>query len=84
MYYLIKWHCDNFTSGPVIKHVFFFYPEPLPVACARVDALQSHGYRKEGLRLAVAIVETLKHNQKKNRDIYKQTSELVMFYYLQF
>ena len=52
-------------------HVFiaaFFGLEPLPVACARVDALQSHGYKKEGLHLAVAIVETLKHNQKKQRD----------------
>ena len=57
--------------------MFLLILEPLPVSCARVDALQSHGYRKEGLRLAVAIVETLKHNQKKHRDNFnKHQSEL--------
>ena len=34
--------------------------EHLPTACARVDALRSHGHIKEALRLAVAIVRTMK------------------------
>ena len=32
----------------------------MPTACARVDALRSHGYVKEALRLCVAIVRTMK------------------------
>ncbi|KAL3196940.1 hypothetical protein MRX96_015019 [Rhipicephalus microplus] len=29
--------------------------EPIPVACSRVEALRSHGYQQEALRLAVAV-----------------------------
>lgn len=39
-------------------------PEPVPVACSRVDALRSHGYTCEALRLAVAVVRTLKQAQR--------------------
>ena len=38
--------------------------EHIPTACARVDALRSHGYTSEALRLAVAIVRTMKRNQQ--------------------
>lgn len=38
--------------------------EHIPTACARVDALRSHGYTGEALRLAVAIVRTMKRNQQ--------------------
>ena len=38
--------------------------EPVPVTCARIDALRSHGYRVEALRLAVCLVRTLKHDQE--------------------
>jgi len=48
--------------------LFLLTSEHLPTACARVDALRSHGYSDEGLRLAVVIVETLKHQQKRNRE----------------
>lgn len=41
-----------------------FLPEPVPVACSRVDALRSHGYTCEALRLAVAVVRTLKQAQR--------------------
>ena len=37
--------------------------ENIPTACARVEALRSHGYRQEALRLAVSIVRTLKKHQ---------------------
>ena len=30
------------------------------MACARVDALRSHGFTKEALRLTVAVVRTMK------------------------
>lgn len=34
------------------------------MACSRVDALRSHGYSAEALRLAVAVVRTMKQAQK--------------------
>lgn len=37
--------------------------EHVPTACARVDALRSHGYTVEALRLAVSIIRTLKQGQ---------------------
>ncbi|XP_019747883.1 zinc finger SWIM domain-containing protein 6-like isoform X2 [Hippocampus comes] len=39
--------------------------EHVPTACARVDALRAHGYPKEALRLAVAVVNTLRKEQHK-------------------
>ncbi|PIK37660.1 putative zinc finger SWIM domain-containing protein 5 isoform X1 [Apostichopus japonicus] len=38
--------------------------EHFPTACARVDALRSHGYTREALRLAVSIIRHLKKVQK--------------------
>lgn len=38
--------------------------EHVPTACARVDALRAHGYSGEALRLAVAIVRTMKRSQQ--------------------
>ncbi|XP_018116325.1 zinc finger SWIM domain-containing protein 5 isoform X2 [Xenopus laevis] len=46
--------------------------EHVPTACARVDALRSHGYPKEALRLAVAIINTLRLQQQRQLEIYKQ------------
>ncbi|KAK2170592.1 hypothetical protein NP493_1146g00007 [Ridgeia piscesae] len=40
------------------------WSEDIPTACARIDALRSHGYSDEALRLAVAVVETMKEQQK--------------------
>ncbi|KAJ0011909.1 hypothetical protein NQD34_012884 [Periophthalmus magnuspinnatus] len=50
----------------------------VPTACARVDALRSHGYSREALRLAVAIINTLRLQQMRQMDIYKhQKKELL-------
>ncbi|MCI4390527.1 zinc finger SWIM domain-containing protein 5 [Pangasianodon hypophthalmus] len=50
----------------------------VPTACARVDALRSHGYPREALRLAVAIINTLRLQQQRQLDIYKhQKKELL-------
>lgn len=43
----------------------------VPTACARVDALRSHGYSREALRLAVAIINTLRLQQQRQMDIYR-------------
>ncbi len=42
----------------------FFFPEHVPTACARVEALRCHGFRTESLRLAVAVVRTMREQQK--------------------
>lgn len=45
--------------------------EHVPTACARVDALRSHGYPKEALRLAIAIVNTLRRQQQKQMEFFR-------------
>ncbi|XP_029837511.4 zinc finger SWIM domain-containing protein 5 [Ixodes scapularis] len=40
------------------------WQEPIPMACSRVEALRSHGYQQEALRLAVAVVRTMKRQQR--------------------
>eukprot|EP00095_Tigriopus_kingsejongensis_P008306 maker-scaffold871_size86487-snap-gene-0.22 protein:Tk08306 transcript:maker-scaffold871_size86487-snap-gene-0.22-mRNA-1 annotation:"hypothetical protein DAPPUDRAFT_306274" len=42
---------------------YLIWQEHIPTACARVDALHSHGFTKESLRLAVAVVRAMKFNQ---------------------
>lgn len=51
-------------NGYHIVCLFFHSTESVPVACSRVDALRSHGYTSEALRLAVAVVRTLKQAQR--------------------
>ncbi|XP_041884218.1 zinc finger SWIM domain-containing protein 6 isoform X2 [Corvus kubaryi] len=52
--------------------------EHVPTACARVDALRSHGYPREALRLAIAIVNTLRRQQQKQLDMFRaQKKELL-------
>lgn len=52
-----------FSSASYLEHV--------PTACARVDALRSHGYPKEALRLAIAIVNTLRRQQQKQLEFFR-------------
>lgn len=44
--------------------LFLIISEHIPTACSRVEALRSHGYRPEALRLAVSIVRTMKKQQE--------------------
>ena len=46
--------------------------EPFPTTCARVDTLRAHGYPRQALRLASAIVSTLRLQQRHQLQIYKQ------------
>ncbi|KAK7508339.1 hypothetical protein BaRGS_00000578 [Batillaria attramentaria] len=48
------------SSPPHCAKELFTENEHIPTACARVDALRSHGQVKQALRLAVAIVRTMK------------------------
>ncbi|XP_030052754.1 zinc finger SWIM domain-containing protein 4 isoform X2 [Microcaecilia unicolor] len=43
-----------------------------PTACARVDALRSHGYPREALRLAVAVMNTIRVQYVHQLEAYKQ------------
>lgn len=47
------------------------FAEHVPTACARVDALRSHGYPREALRLAIAIVNTLRRQQQKQLELFR-------------
>ncbi|XP_013977758.1 zinc finger SWIM domain-containing protein 4 isoform X1 [Canis lupus baileyi] len=46
--------------------------EPFPTACARVDTLRAHGYPRQALRLAGAIVNTLRLQRRHQLESYKQ------------
>ncbi|XP_042549667.1 zinc finger SWIM domain-containing protein 4 [Dipodomys spectabilis] len=46
--------------------------EPLPIACARVDTLRAHGYPRQALRLASAIINTLRLQRRHQLESYKQ------------
>uniref|UniRef100_A0A8C4QF72 Zinc finger, SWIM-type containing 5 n=1 Tax=Eptatretus burgeri TaxID=7764 RepID=A0A8C4QF72_EPTBU len=46
--------------------------EYVPTACARVDALRSHGYMQEALRLAIAVGLTLRFQQEQQYENYRQ------------
>lgn len=54
---------NNAFPFPLSEHV--------PTACARVDALRSHGYPREALRLAIAIVNTLRRQQQKQQEMFR-------------
>ncbi|XP_013410887.1 zinc finger SWIM domain-containing protein 5 isoform X2 [Lingula anatina] len=51
------------------------WDEDISTACARVDALRSHGYMKEALRLAVVIVRTMKKRQREDQEKYRKGLE---------
>ncbi|CAK7292239.1 zinc finger SWIM domain-containing protein 4 [Vulpes vulpes] len=46
--------------------------EPFPTACARVDTLRAHGYPRQALRLAGAIINTLRLQRRHQLESYKQ------------
>lgn len=49
-----------------------FFSEHVPTACARVDALRSHGYPREALRLAIAVVNTLRRQQQRQLEHFRR------------
>ena len=54
------------------------FAEHIPTACARVDALRSHGYTTEALRLAVSVVRTMKRTQLIAKSHWKQQQENIL------
>ena len=59
-------------------HLISSCAEHIPTACARVDALRSHGYTTEALRLAVAIVRTMKRTQLIAQSHWKRQQESIL------
>lgn len=59
---------------------FLCHTEHVPTACARVDALRSHGYPKEALRLAIAIVNTLRRQQQKQLEFFRTHKKGLAFH----
>ncbi|KAM6976337.1 zinc finger SWIM domain-containing protein 6-like [Tautogolabrus adspersus] len=62
---------DNLDSSLFDPRGWPLWHEHVPTACARVDALRSHGYPKEALRLAIAIVNTLRRQQQKQLNFFR-------------
>ncbi|XP_053438492.1 zinc finger SWIM domain-containing protein 4 isoform X2 [Nycticebus coucang] len=61
---------DKLTFDPQGRPLWL--GEPFPTACARVDALRAHGYPRQALRLAGAIVNTLRLQRRHQLESYKQ------------
>ncbi|XP_068609402.1 zinc finger SWIM domain-containing protein 6-like [Brachionichthys hirsutus] len=64
-------HHYNLDSSLFDARGWPLWHEHVPTACARVDALRSHGYPKEALRLAVAVVNTLRRQQQKQLEFFR-------------
>ncbi|KAG7499232.1 hypothetical protein JOB18_032845 [Solea senegalensis] len=62
---------DNLDSSLFDARGWPLWHEHVPTACARVDALRSHGYPKEALRLAITIVNTLRRQQQKQLEFFR-------------
>uniref|UniRef100_I3MVG8 Zinc finger SWIM-type containing 6 n=2 Tax=Ictidomys tridecemlineatus TaxID=43179 RepID=I3MVG8_ICTTR len=68
---------DDTENSLFDSHGWPLWHEHVPTACARVDALRSHGYPREALRLAIAIVNTLRRQQQKQLEMFRtQNKEL--------
>nr|XP_042700302.1 zinc finger SWIM domain-containing protein 4 [Chrysemys picta bellii] len=52
--------------------------DPFPTACARVDALRSHGYPREALRLAAALGNTMRLQRRHQLESYKQQKKEIL------
>ncbi|XP_033020494.1 zinc finger SWIM domain-containing protein 6 isoform X2 [Lacerta agilis] len=69
---------DDAETSLFDSHGWPLWHEHVPTACARVDALRSHGYPREALRLAIAIVNTLRRQQQKQQEMFRfQKKELL-------
>ncbi len=53
----------------------FVWHEHLPTACARVEALRTHDFTCEAVRLAAAIVRAMKMNQKRAYATWQQQQQ---------
>lgn len=72
--YIVK-HAGRHRDFRGVKALFCFvlFPsEHVPTACARVDALRSHGYPREALRLAIAVVNTLRRQQQRQLEHFRR------------
>ena len=78
-----KWKCFEqscrYRRSFLLK-LFELFPfsEHVPTACARVDALRSHGYTAEALRLAIAIVRTLKQGQIQSQQRWQDQQDRLL------
>lgn len=64
-------HHKNYNSSLFDDRGWPLWHEHVPTACARVDALRSHGYPRQSLRLAIAIVNTLRRQQCKQLEFFR-------------
>lgn len=69
--FLIKAYFSSFSENqPLIT-----FSEALPICAARVDALRSHGHQSAALRLAVAVVRTMKQQQLTAQRMWQESMQ---------
>lgn len=67
------WHGKSSKSDR--RQNFIVWTEPLATCAARVDALRSHGHQEAALRLAVAVVRTMKQQQLANQRKWHESQQ---------
>ncbi|XP_069804148.1 zinc finger SWIM domain-containing protein 4 isoform X3 [Dendropsophus ebraccatus] len=73
----VKCSTDKLSYDPQGRPLWL--GDHFPVACARVDALRSHGYPTQALRLAVSVVNTMRlQRQHQMEGLKQQRKELQM------
>lgn len=66
----VKNNTDKLSYDPQGRPLWL--GDHFPVACARVDALRSHGYPQQALRLAVSVVNTMRLQRQHQMEGLKQ------------
>lgn len=70
------WHGKLLSWSIFVRdNVWFVWTEALATCAARVDALRSHGHQEAALRLAVAVVRTMKQQQLANQRKWHESQQ---------
>lgn len=72
LFFLLHAKHQDFRGVKALFCFVLFPSEHVPTACARVDALRSHGYPREALRLAIAVVNTLRRQQQRQLEHFRR------------
>ncbi|EEB16267.1 zinc finger protein SWIM domain-containing protein, putative [Pediculus humanus corporis] len=75
-------YCSHIPESSLISGSFNsqgqpLWHEPLATCAARVDALRSHGHQEAALRLAVAVVRTMKQQQLSNQRKWHESQQQI-------
>uniref|UniRef100_H2YXM4 SWIM-type domain-containing protein n=1 Tax=Ciona savignyi TaxID=51511 RepID=H2YXM4_CIOSA len=69
------WHGKLELLEKESKSGYFLEHKSTPIACARVEALRSHGYANESVRLARAVARTIRENAISGFKLYQNSHQ---------